>query len=631
MYRLNIFAALMLLCVLTACSGSSGKTQLPAGDGQPSQRVNEQGSEATETRQRGDVLPESETSAPASVTLVGEEFARRMRMPDLSVLEELDFPDESLLGKLPSTAGTDSLNGSQHFKISKPANGEATASNVGTAKRLNSTNSTAWVMYRFQGYDFHKDPGTITVHTAMESFAGADPGYLLAIANYKTGRWEILGTTQIVNPGIRSLVVGHQYRSPLDNIFIAVILPAGQMLDVSQVELSYDEVTWLNVEVDSIAGWTPAVEFLPNGNIFIAYADINVGLPLAAVLDRSLYPADPANWVIGEMNSLGKGVGLGQDVVIGPAGTPRVSLAYTAIGGSGPNTLMGYTAYYDAGAENEAGFWNYEFGPTPDIKELAGSSSTDYNSQAGTYGYAAHFYNYPAGEQAKEGSARYRQFTLNESVPQETISTAGGLTVGGYWFPRVRFAPDDPLLYFANNGGYLTYEPTPNTLNDIYVDDSSHDIGALAINPNAGPADELFGFVYKHFDPDGNVNGAELFRYVPLLENFNLKGGIQQVDEYPAGATDFLADFNQVDFTPDGRPAIAYTKDSANSITIWYAYYDGANWQKEQVSAQAISKYTPSLRVWLDMAIDDNGIAAVVWDSPQDIDDNRLVFAIRGS
>ena len=33
----------------------------------------------------------------------------------------------------------------------------------------------------------------------------------------------------------------------------------------------------------------------------------------------------------------------------------------------------------------------------------------------------------------------------------------------------------------------------------------------------------------------------------------------------------------------------------------------------------------------VDMAIDDNGIAAVVWDSPLADDDNRLMFAIRGS
>ncbi|MCB1188262.1 hypothetical protein KDL29_13950 [bacterium] len=623
MYRLKTCAAVLLLILLSACSGAGDRSPLnDESRAQLNQQVPVSG--PVVPTERGDVLPESEASAPASITPVSEEFARRMQMPDTSILDNLEMPADDILGRLPSAVGTDSLNGSQHFKIQK-------ASNVGTAKRLNSTGDTAWVMYRFQGYNFHKDPGTLRIFTANESFSGSNAGYVVAIANYATGLWQMLGSTQVKDQYIRSLVMSDNYRSPNQNVFIAVILPETQSMDVTKVELDFNEVTWLNVEVDSLAGWTPAVEFLPNGNIFLAYADFNTRIPLAAVLARDLDPGVPGNWVAGEMNSNGKGVGLGQDIVIGPQGTPRVSLAYTAIGGSGPNTLMGYTAYYNAGADNEAGFWNYEFG-TPDlgIQELAGSSSTAYNSQSQTYGYATHFYNY--SNSADNGSCRYRQFTLNETDPQEQIFPAGGLTSGGYWFPRIAFAPGDPLLYFANNGGFLTYESAPNTLNDIYVDESSHDIGSLAINPQASATEELFGFLYKHFDPDGDPNGSELLRYVPLLENLNLKsGGIQQIENLSPNSADYLADFNQVAFTSDGRPAIAYTLDNGGSITIRYAYWDGAMWVKEQVSQQAITKYTTNLRIWLDFAFDDNDIAGVCWDSPTADDESRLMFAIRGS
>ncbi|MEZ5339075.1 MAG: hypothetical protein R3F46_12560 [bacterium] len=590
MYRLKILAALLLPVLLSACSGSAPGSAESRG---PLSRGNEV--QSGHPSERGQVQPESERSAPASITPVSAEFARRMRMPDESLLEELELPADELLGKLPSVTQTSSLNGSQHFKFSP-----GKASNAGTAKRLNSATGTAWVMYRFQGLNFHRDPATVKLMTSNEGFSGAEAGYVLAIANYEQNRWQVLGSTQVASQYIRGLNVGDAYRSPAQNVYIAVILPAAQSLDVESIELVYDEVNWLNVEIDSEAGWTPGLGFLPNGNIFIAYGDFNVGLPLAAVLDRALDPGKPSNWVVGEMNSNGQGVGLGQDIVIGPSGTPRVSLAYTAIGRTEYNTLMGFTAYYNEGTSNEAGFWNYELGSGFAIQELAGSSSTDYNSAASKYGFANHFYNY--SDSTKDGSARYRQFTLNETVPQDNIDAAGGLTAGGYWFPRVRFAPGDSLLYFANNGGFLTYESAPNTLTDIYTDTSSHDIGSLAINPAAAASDELFGFIYKFYETD--VNGPEILRHVPLLEDLNLKaGGIQQVDNFASGASDFLADFNQVEFTSDGRPVIAYTRDTAGSITVWYAYWDGAAWQKEQVSSQAISKYTPNLRIWLDLAL----------------------------
>src|SRR5690606_15032024 len=150
------------------------------------------------------------------------------------------------------------------------------------------------------------------------------------------------GSSTSTEPYVKGLGTGNRYRSPASKVYIAVILPKGQVMNIDKVELDFNDVDWLNVEVDGEAGWTPRLEFLPNGNILIAYSDFNAGNPLAAVLDRSLDPSVPENWVVGDMNSAGPGLGIGQDVIIGPSGTPRISLAYTAISSSSFNTLMGY-------------------------------------------------------------------------------------------------------------------------------------------------------------------------------------------------------------------------------------------------------------------------------------------------
>jgi hypothetical protein len=620
MNRLTIPAALLLGALMSACSGSTTDTNDPVPVVQAS--TQQGGADQTEPSvQRGLGHPESEISSPAQITPVSREFARRMRMPDRELLDELELPMDELLGKLPSVAGTDTILGKDSFMFSS-----GNVSNVGNAKRLAASNKTAWAMYRFQGYSFHKDPGVIKVTTAGQSFGGSSSGYVLAIANYNTGRWQMLVSSNSTAPLAKTLLMSDDFRSPGSNVYVAVILPKGQQMDLTQLELSYEEVDWINVKVDDIAGWTPSLAFLPNGNIFLAYADFLAGEPLAAVLDRSLDPGIPSNWSVGDMNSLGKGVGLGQDVCLGPTGQPRISLAYTAIASSEANTLMGYTAYYDEGESNEAGFWNYEFGlPAPGISELAVSTSTDYNSAGGKYGYTVHF--------QPDGAMRYRQFILNESDPQETISPSGGLTNPGYWFPRIRFAPGDSLIYFANNGGFLTQESSPNVLTDIYEDVNSSDVGSLSINPSIGSGDETFGFVYRNaISTNSPGDGVETLRYVPLLANFNLTtGGIQPVDTMPASADNFLADFNQVEFMPDGSPAIAYTRDEAGKIDIWYAWWDGNAWQREKVSNQAINKYDDSLRIWLDMDIDQNGIAGIIWNHATADDASSLMFAIRGS
>lgn len=616
MHRLNIIAALLLAVLLGACAGTTADTGKPLINTQTSSpEIRAKAAELQLARGSGQF--ESETSSPAQITPVSSEFARLMRMPDRELLDVLELPMDELLGKLPSVAGSDTILGKDDFESSP------NASSAGNAKRLASSSKLAWAMYRFQGFSFHKDQAVIKVTTALQSFGGSSSGFVLAIANYKTARWEILVTTQQTAPLAKSLLVSDDYRSPASSIYVAVLLPQGQQMDLSQLELSYDEVDWINVKVDNIAGWTPGLAFLPNGNPFIAYSDFNVGLPLVAILDRSKDPGQPENWLVGEMNSLSEGIALGQDVCLGPNGQPRISLSYTLIDNQLYKTLMGYTAYYDAGDNNESGFWNYEFGQDRNIQEIAGGSSADYNSAGTKYGYAVHFNG--------TGATRYRQFTLNEIDPPNTIVTAGGLTNPGYWFPRVRFAPNDSLMYFANNGGFLTQESSPSVLMDIFTDQDSGDIGSLSVNPSVGTGDELFGFAYKHFEA-ANTSSAETLRYVPLLANFNLKAsGIQPVDTMEASATNFLADFNQVEFMPDGNPAIAYTRDEANKIDIWYAYWDGAMWQKEWVSDQSINKYQNNIRVWLDMDIDENGIAGITWNSPTADDESSLMFAIRGS
>src|SRR5690606_7172412 len=112
----------------------------------------------------------------------------RMRMPDTALLESLELPDDANLGKLPSAVGTDSLNGSQHFRIF------GSASNAGTEKRLNSAAAYAAVMYRFSGYDFHKDPASLRITTSEHDFGGDTPGFVVAVADYEAGRWSYFGS-----------------------------------------------------------------------------------------------------------------------------------------------------------------------------------------------------------------------------------------------------------------------------------------------------------------------------------------------------------------------------------------------------------------------------------------------------
>jgi hypothetical protein len=106
--------------------------------------------------------------------------------------------------------------------------------------------------------------------------------------------------------------------------------------------------------------------------------------------------------------------------------------------------------------------------------------------------------------------------------------------------------------------------------------------------------------------------GEQQLIYVDFDGNFS--GTPLEIDSQPAAASSALAEVSQLGYLPDGRACLAFTQRTAAGVAVRFALQQaGGTWKLETVSKTNSTPASPGDFVFLDLAVDSAGTAALCW------------------
>jgi hypothetical protein len=515
----------------------------------------------------------------------------------------------------------------------------AGASVVGTTLALSGTAATTeWAIYELAGFESAIQLQQLRVDFANMSTGGSHPGYWVALANYSRDRWDMLGLYTGLS-FTRALNGSGAYLSGGGKVYVAVLIDGAQSVTVSRAGLTISDAPWQQLELAAgpSNGVTPTIDFTPGRNPGVAWANSSNGQVSFAICDRSLGFAIASSWTVSvaeddpatasqqddvdPVSPNAKAQWL--DLIIDPdCSLPRISMLYNNLAGARGNSRVGCTALGDIDGTLHWLNWRMAFTDTAYWTSIARDPSD-----------ASYAIAYTAGNQNRTGAPDNRQIndmelrTISWLTPvsegqMSTAPGAGQLIYGfgqGWIYPHLRYR-DTGFASVAFNGGLAWAQQNATTWAPFLSDSASGDIGSLAFAPDFSP-----GTAYCYT----GTSGQQELRYVDFDANFN--GTPQTVESQALGLSNGIAECSQLGYLPDGRACIAYTLRTASGVAVKFALQQaGGTWKIETVSQTNSTPSNPTAPVYVDLAVDSQGVPAVCWTQRAG-NATSLVVALRGT
>jgi hypothetical protein len=548
--------------------------------------------------------------------------------PALSGLPDLPALDG--LGKLTAATADTWQDGSAATSHSAGATAQGAALELAAG-----ANATEWAVYRFSGIVSAAQLQQLKLDTTAGQFTGANPGYWVAVANYASKKWEVLGRSSAASYAA-PLGGMAAYLSSNNACYAAVLITDGQSVTVSRAGLTLDTSPWQQITLATgQAGLTPCLDFTAGNNPAVAWADGSDGDGYFAICDRSTGFGSLSSWSVSpfeqdpqsaSVNNTGDPTSpnakvQGLDMVIDPGvQLPRISLLYTSLAGSNGNSRLGCTALAVISGNPQWLNWRMAF--------TDGASASSIARKSGDASYAIAYCagngNRSADPSHPLNDMELRTVFWSDATTGQVDNAQGSLyyDFGQDWlYPHMRFSPDGKATVVID-GGYA-YQQAAGDITHWSAfnnEQNSLPLGSLAFTA-AGTAGVSFSYT--------GTAGQEELAYVGY--NASYSGARQKADSLTlSGATKAVAEASQLAYQSDGTPCIAYTYRTASAVEIRYAYLSGATWTVETVSDTPGTPTNPTDPVDLDLAVDANNVAAVCWTQRTGAQ-SAMVVALRGA
>jgi hypothetical protein len=506
----------------------------------------------------------------------------------------------------------------------------------GSALQLISTApEPAWALYALTGTTAAYQLQHLRVETSGGNFSGDQPGYWIVIGDYAGNRWRVIDRTSVAAYSF-SLAGSNAYLSPAKTVYAAILVAEGQSVTITRVGLERDDSLWqsLQLEAGPSSGVTPAIDFGPNNNPSVVWADSATGDVTFAICDRSLGFGNPTAWVAsvaeGGAETASQEVltdplspdakAQWLDLVVDPTvALPRITMLYTGLLATKGNCRFGCTVL----AEDPGLVWkNWRMRFTPDATWTSLARDPLTVRYAATWTADSRGFTPPG----QLNDMVFREITWTDAL-RGVISNNSGeadlyFNFGSNWlYPHVRYRnTGNPTV--AIRGGYVYYQSDPavqGSWSQILGESNSLTFGSLAYASDDLPS-SAFAFT-------GTAGRHEM----RVVDFFNLgSANTLMADSKTVGASDALGETNQIGYLPNGSACIAYSERTASGVAVKYAQQNGANWVVETVSPTLSTPPSPSDLIFLDLAVDSNGIPAVCWEQRNGTATSMMV-ALRGS
>lgn len=117
------------------------------------------------------------------------------------------------------------------------------------------TGQRNWAIYRLMDVSGPLGFEKLVVETSNPNFIGDNPGFIVGIANYGTGRWEVLDSSES-EIYARTLTGFSDYLSPLGNVHVFVLTHNGNGMQLDRVGFDVDRDPPLVTSVEPAGGET---------------------------------------------------------------------------------------------------------------------------------------------------------------------------------------------------------------------------------------------------------------------------------------------------------------------------------------------------------------------------------------
>ncbi len=254
MRHMNWALTLLLAAILIGCSASQ-----PAGDSVDSARNGEVHSLAAPLNPQalgtGDVqrpLEDSSLLSSGSIALesslsLDPALARLFAARD-SGLPGLPGLESSLPQRGTSAVGREWQDGVDY--LSKAPNAVETSTSLSLFTGAGQHN---WAVYQLADVNGPLGFNKLTVETSNVNFAGSSPGFFVGLANYATGRWQVLDRSESETYS-KSLASHADYLSPLGSVFLFVLTHDGNGVQLDRVGFDVDRDPPLVTDVSPSSG-----------------------------------------------------------------------------------------------------------------------------------------------------------------------------------------------------------------------------------------------------------------------------------------------------------------------------------------------------------------------------------------
>ncbi|MCB1217933.1 PKD domain-containing protein [bacterium] len=239
--RIVNWAVPLLLCaaLLAGCSGSQRNTELANESRSSLNTAHEQVIPQLDSQDQGSLSAAAGAQSAGSIPresshALNPGLARLFAMPD-SGLPGLDQLDARVSGERSASGiGREWQDGADFAQKAPNAVVSGTSLSMFTGGGQRN-----WAIYSLPDVNGALGFNRLSVETSNVNFTGSQPGYHVGLANYATGRWEILDRSES-ETYTKSLPAFTDYVSPLGNAFLFVLTHDGNGLQLDRVGFDVD-------------------------------------------------------------------------------------------------------------------------------------------------------------------------------------------------------------------------------------------------------------------------------------------------------------------------------------------------------------------------------------------------------
>jgi hypothetical protein len=465
----------------------------------------------------------------------------------------------------------------------------------GTALQLAApAGGVSWAVYELPALVAGDALAFLYVDSTNHVFSGRTPGMWFCLANYETGKWELLSRTESFGYK-RVMSKMSPYLSPSQNVYVGLIVADTQETTIVRVGVGVSR-DWASLTLadGSDTGIDPSVAIDMYGSVHVAFAEGGAGNPQYAMCLGTDNQLDKANWDFSLIETSSPGVARSTDLVIDDeSGQPRpvATYVYKGLDDAEGNSEVVLAALVDHPTQGL--LWaNYPF-----HADGAYFTSLDQSRVDGAMGFVCGVDNANSAP-ANPNDIEYRHWDLNvawdpaDNGPVDKYTGYGE----GIVYPHLRFHPEDGNGAIVADGGLTLWENGPGDWPTIYERPESENFGSLAFVPAGVTSDTVFGATYSE------VQGAsENLIYVDY--DASQLGVPEMVDSLPAALGSFMAGTSQLAYTREGDAVIAYTVRQAGKVSVRFAKKSGGSWTVQTVVPDA-GNSTDRLGVVVDLAVE---------------------------